>query len=222
MTPTWRVIRGDVFDVLPTLPEGSVQTVVTSPPYWGLRDYGTAVWEGGDPGCDHAPGPKAARRFTNGRGEGAAGDGYAGSNLTSWTHRDATPRALGCPKGCGARRVDQQLGLETTPEEYVERMVEVFRAVRRVLRDDGTVWLNLGDAYNAGTSAKRQPSVQPSNDVGYWLNAGSMGDKRVNAPRLKPKVSSAFPGVSPSPCRPTAGTCARTSSGPSRTRCPSR
>jgi DNA modification methylase len=50
---------------------------------------------------------------------------------------------------CGAKRADLQLGLEKTPEEYVAKMVEVFREVRRVLRDDGTLWLNLGDSYNA-------------------------------------------------------------------------
>ena len=48
---------------------------------------------------------------------------------------------------CGARRVDSQLGLEQTPDEYVSKLVEVFREVKRVLRDDGTVWLNLGDSY---------------------------------------------------------------------------
>jgi DNA modification methylase len=53
-----------------------------------------------------------------------------------------------CPK-CGAHRIDSQLGLEHSPEEYVAKMVEVFREVRRVLRDDGTLWLNLGDSYNA-------------------------------------------------------------------------
>jgi len=71
---------------LPTLAAGSVQCVVTSPPYWGLRDYG----------------------------------------------------------------VEGQLGLEPTPEEYVARMVAVFCEVRRVLRDDGTCWLNMGDGYASG------------------------------------------------------------------------
>ena len=52
-----------------------------------------------------------------------------------------------CPH-CGAKRIDQQLGLEETPEEYVEKMVEVFSEVKRVLKDDGTVWLNLGDSYS--------------------------------------------------------------------------
>ena len=52
-----------------------------------------------------------------------------------------------CPK-CGAQRVDDQIGLEETPEEYIAKMVDLFREVRRVLCDDGTLWLNLGDSYN--------------------------------------------------------------------------
>ena len=77
------MITGDVMESMRTLPDKSVHCCVTSPPYWGLRDYGH----------------------------------------------------------------DGQIGLESTPEAYVARMVEVFREVRRVLRDDGTLWLNLGDSY---------------------------------------------------------------------------
>lgn len=54
---------------------------------------------------------------------------------------------------CGARRVDNQIGLEPDPEAYVAKLVEVFREVRRVLRDDGTLWLNLGDSYNGSGGA---------------------------------------------------------------------
>ena len=83
------IIQGDCIEVMRTLDAGSVQTCVTSPPYWGLRDYG----------------------------------------------------------------VDGQIGLESTPEAFIEKMVEVFCEVRRVLRDDGTLWLNLGDSYaKAGVS----------------------------------------------------------------------
>lgn len=74
---------GDCLDILPTLPAESVHTCVTSPPYFGLRDYG----------------------------------------------------------------VEGQIGLEPTPDEFVAALVAVFREVRRVLRDDGTLWLNLGDSY---------------------------------------------------------------------------
>jgi DNA modification methylase len=81
-----RILIGDVREGLRSLPERSVHCVVTSPPYWGLRDYG----------------------------------------------------------------VDGQIGLEATPEAFVETMVEVFREVRRVMRDDATLWLNLGDSYAGG------------------------------------------------------------------------
>jgi DNA modification methylase len=83
------IYTGDAVSILRTLPDKSVNCCVTSPPYWGLRDYG----------------------------------------------------------------VDGQIGLEQTPEEYVERLVNVFREVRRVLRDDGTLWLNLGDSYATNTQA---------------------------------------------------------------------
>jgi DNA modification methylase len=81
-----RIFVGDALDRLQELPDCSVQTCITSPPYWGLRDYGN----------------------------------------------------------------DGQLGLEPTPDEYVANMVAVFREVRRVLADDGTLWLNLGDSYASG------------------------------------------------------------------------
>jgi DNA modification methylase len=80
------ILVGDVRDSLRRLPDGSVRCVVTSPPYWGLRDYGN----------------------------------------------------------------DGQIGLEQSPELYVAEMVDVFREVRRVLADDGTLWLNLGDSYGSG------------------------------------------------------------------------
>lgn len=85
----YEIYQGDCLEVLRTLPDESIHCCVTSPPYWGLRDYG----------CDG------------------------------------------------------QIGLEKTPEEYVSKMVEVFREVKRVLRDDGTLWLNLGDSYNGSGGA---------------------------------------------------------------------
>jgi len=103
-----RIIPGDCVESLRTLPDASVHCCVTSPPYWGLRDYGH----------------------------------------------------------------DGQIGLESTPEAYVARMVEVFREVRRVLRDDGTLWLNLGDSY-----------------AGSWGNQGrkeTRGTQRpINGPMMQ-------------------------------------
>jgi DNA modification methylase len=85
VTLRWQILHGDVRERLRELPDASVQTCVTSPPYWGLRDYG----------------------------------------------------------------VSGQIGLEPTLDEFVAEMVSVFREVRRVLRDDGTCWINLGDTYLA-------------------------------------------------------------------------
>jgi len=143
------ILVGDAMEQLATLPAESVQCVVTSPPYWGLRDYGTATWEGGDEGCDHrvvATGDMKRRdvgRAATGTFNGSA----VVSELQAPQYRDL------CGK-CGARRIDNQLGLEKTPEEYVEKMVAVFREVKRVLRDDGTVWLNLGDSYAGGAGGR--------------------------------------------------------------------
>jgi len=123
------VLHGDALTELATLPAESVHCVVTSPPYWGLRDYG-------QPG---------------------------------------------------------QLGLEPTPEEYVTNMVAVFREVRRVLRSDGTVWLNLGDSY-AGSGATSGNDVNgQQGEVGSrasWAKGEGkgIGEKRHHPPSgLKPK-----------------------------------
>jgi DNA modification methylase len=80
------IYQGDSLEVIKDMDDESIDCVITSPPYWGLRDYGH----------------------------------------------------------------DDQLGLEKTPEQYVANMVNLFREVRRVLKDDGTLWLNLGDSYAGG------------------------------------------------------------------------
>jgi DNA modification methylase len=203
---------GDVREQLRQLPDESVHTVVTSPPYWGLRDYGTGAWDGGDPDCDHDP---VAKHIYGCKGCGINMNDYsldcphcADRHLKrkihgtqerdirerdpsrpdlpnppgSWSKRDATTRTLSntCAK-CGATRVDQQLGLEPTPEQYVANMVDVFREVRRVLRRDGTCWVNLGDSYaqgamtgthgpnsQTGTSNQTQTKLPPrkASDIG--------------------------------------------------------
>lgn len=121
-----RILNGDCREVLRTMPDQSVHCCVTSPPYFGLRDYGVAG----------------------------------------------------------------QIGLEPTPEAFVEEMVSVFREVRRVLRDDGTLWLNLGDSYNNRTRV-RGSSHQPGlNDIvdGTWAGTAASGGVRMsNMPGLKEK-----------------------------------
>jgi DNA modification methylase len=164
----WLTIHGgDCREVLRELPAESVHCVVTSPPYWGLRDYGTATWEGGDPDCDHVM-SRALKRDTNG-GMLPAGEGTRGTQSSTASSvllfRDE------CGK-CGARRIDAQLGLEATPEAYVAAMVDVFREVRRVLRDDGTLWLNLGDSYagNGGGVTTGKGALSPDSEpYKKWL-----------------------------------------------------
>jgi DNA modification methylase len=156
MTPPRNtILTGDVRRVLPTLPSDSIDCVVTSPPYWGLRDYGTGTWEGGDPGCPHRVGSQVAD--TKAKGAITAG---VRPGVDTATCRD-----------CGAVRVDAQLGLEPTPAEYIRRMVDVFREVRRVLAPHGTLWLNMGDSYVSTAGAWRPIAASGKNyDV---LNASS-------------------------------------------------
>jgi DNA modification methylase len=111
-----RILQGDCRKVLATLPDASVHCCVTSPPYFGLRDYGQA----------------------------------------------------------------EQIGLEATPAEFVDRLVLVFREVRRVLRDDGTLWLNLGDSYSAGGNGGGAEGAKQGTNVGALLPAKS-------TPGFKPK-----------------------------------
>lgn len=129
------IFHGDCLQVLKELPSESVQCCVTSPPYLGLRDYQTATWEGGSTECDHS-------HFLGGNGESSAKQ-VSSSGTQKYQYRDV------CQK-CGAVRVDSQFGLERTPDEYISNMVGVFREVKRVLRSDGTMWLNMGDSYAGG------------------------------------------------------------------------
>ena len=139
-----KVYLGDSLEVLITLPDESIDCCVTSPPYYALRDYGTGTWEGGDPNCDH----EAARKKT--RFDYAFNSFQDGSKGT-----DVKEYAKVCPI-CGARRVDRQIGLEDTPEEYIEKMTALFAEVRRVLKKEGTLWVNIGDSYN-GQGAGKNP-----------------------------------------------------------------
>jgi len=126
----YEIIQGDCIEGMNTMPAQSVHCVVTSPPYYGLRDYGTGSWQGGNDECNHV------ESLNNHRGERADRNQEGYKKL----FKDV------CGK-CGAMRIDQQIGLEELPQAYVDKLVEVFRAVHRILRDDGTLWLNLGDSY---------------------------------------------------------------------------
>lgn len=132
-----KIIQGDCLEKLKTLPDNSVDMCVTSPPYYGLRDYGTGRWTGGDPNCPHKGKPFAIRANINANCTG-------GNDIKNKEVYE--PFKTICPL-CGAVREDKQIGLEETPEEYVHKLVCVFREVKRVLKSDGTLWLNVGDSY---------------------------------------------------------------------------
>lgn len=125
---TIRILQGDCLDLLRSLPNASVQCCVTSPPYWGLRDYGlpSSIW-GGDTACEHEWGADSVVRraklhaLSNERNNGAFCQ-----QCNAW-------------RGC--------LGLEPTPKLFISNLVLVFREVWRVLRQDGVAWVNLGDTY---------------------------------------------------------------------------
>lgn len=134
----YQLLQGNCTTILKSLPAGSVQTCVTSPPYWNQRDYGTGRWEGGDPACDHS-------FFKGGHGEKSKTQ-LSSKGTQVYCYRDV------CKK-CGAVRVDEQIGQEGTPDEYIGNLVAVFREVWRVMADDGTLWLNLGDKYNGSGGA---------------------------------------------------------------------
>ena len=124
--------------------DGSVHCVVTSPPYWGLRDYGLGEWEGGDAECDHfVPATEHGPGVTGGTHHLQSG----GSTL--WPKNT-------CGK-CGAVKQPAGIGLEPTLAEHIDNIVAVGREVRRVLRDDGVFWLNYGDAY-AGSWGNYSPT----------------------------------------------------------------
>lgn len=153
------IYAGDVRDILPALPSESIHCTVTSPPYWGLRNYGIlpSIWDG-DPACEHrfefgAPTSETnyvdKRRWQhtrNGRDEEQPPEKRVGWKRETIEHGQFC--RCGAWLGC--------FGLEPNPELYVEHGVHIFREVRRVLRDDGTLWLNIGDSYSAHRGQRKE------------------------------------------------------------------
>ena len=166
------------------LPDESVHCVVTSPPYWNLRDYGLSpgVW-GGDP--LHAHEWAHDRWYVNGGGStGAAGGAFmiAGEENAKRIKKGRWREAAFCQ--CGAWL--GALGLEPTVNLYVAHIVEIFREVWRVLRKDGTCWINLGDSYSGRRDGdlKRKDLVGMPwrvalalQDDGWWLRSPVIWDK---------------------------------------------
>ena len=181
MTGLVNILEGNCLDILPTLEPASVQCCVTSPPYWGLRDYGTATWDGGDGECEHIESINGmSESNTLGRPEQG---GMTPTNAANISKKKYFKHVCA---NCGARRIDSQLGLEPTPQEYIANMVRVFREVWRVLKDDGTLWVNCGDSY-AGSGK------------GAWDNKNG-GQKEVYIPDSdspQTKIGKVPPGLKP-------------------------
>ncbi len=152
-----RIITGDCRDMLRGLLAESVHCVVTSPPYWGLRDYGIppSIWDD-DPDCAHEWGGTISVNATNHTTKARWNHTRNGrdelqptAKRVSWL-RTEVKQGQFCQR-CGAWA--GAFGLEPTYQLYVEHAVEVFREVRRVLRPDGVLFLNLGDSYCSGGRA---------------------------------------------------------------------
>lgn len=156
MVITQQVLIGNCAEILKTLPSESVDCVVTSPPYWGLRDYKTEpiVW-GGKEGCEHQWGDEIPDVHKRGLHIGKSRIGFEKDGID-----ESQSKTCGtfCSR-CGAWR--GQLGLEPTPQLYIEHLVSIFDEVKRVLKPSGSCWVNLGDSY-----------------AGSWGNYGARGGKQ--------------------------------------------
>ncbi len=136
-----RILQGDALSMLDQIPDCTVQSCITSPPYYGLRDYQTqpVIWDATD-GCAHEWGPVQRTAWANEGPNGRQKNSEAGHHRP----KETGPFCQRCGAWCG------ELGLEPTAELYVQHLVAIFRKVRRVLRPDGTLWVNLGDSYAGG------------------------------------------------------------------------
>lgn len=153
-----KIYLGDSLEVLRTFKDKSIDMCVTSPPYYALRDYGTGKWVGGDPNCPHYRTSKKSDHTATGHKRMTD----AGQPIGDAIYKDVCPL-------CGAIREDKQIGLEQTPEEYINRLADVFDEVRRVLKDDGTLWVNIGDSYNGN---KEWLEAKPKDLIGIpWMLA---------------------------------------------------
>lgn len=142
-----QIICNDVIAALKTLPAKIAQCCITSPPYYSMRSYEgeqNVIWDG-DPNCNHEFATQTTTH-DNLRFRGENSDVGNDNNRERFTDEDV--EMAFCAK-CGAWK--GALGLEPNPEMYVDHLVQIFREVRRVLRDDGTVWLNIASTYISNT-----------------------------------------------------------------------
>jgi DNA modification methylase len=172
---SWRIEEADALTLLRELPDQWAQVCVTSPPYWGLRDYGLppAVW-GGTSGCRHAWGAPQRGRHADllpaGRSRSRARPGASGCQGRAGLQGGRFCRCCDAWRG--------SLGLEPTPDLYVEHLLAVLGEVHRVLRDDGTLWLNLGDSFHRASRPCGAWALKPKDLVGLpWRVAFALQEQ---------------------------------------------
>ena len=172
-----KIYEGDALILLKTFPDKIFNCCVTSPPYYGLRAYGTnpVIWDG-DENCQHEFTEEIKKGITGGVCvlEGA------GKAMTEARYTPDTKHGF-CIK-CGAWR--GELGSEPSPELFIKHLVDIFREVKRVLKPDGTLWLNLGDTYFASNQGWGDTKTTNKNHNGSRERKKPIWDKSSN---LKPK-----------------------------------
>ena len=181
------LVQGDARHI--PLADASVHCIITSPPYFGLRDYSTGTWEGGGPACTHSPADTTHRR-------GLTSSALGGGKATTGHQQEGYGQQ--CAR-CGALRHDQQIGSEALHDClgwatgqlpctscYICTMRTVAKELWRVLRDDGVMFINIGDSYNAAGRhghGTRIGCKQGTNRA----SAHGLDTHRPTAPGLKPK-----------------------------------
>lgn len=175
------IYNGDCLACLKELPSESVNCCVTSPPYWGLRDYGLppSVW-GGD--ADHEHGWESIVRHRSAGGPQVPQTKWNSNEAVALGQRDSVSESCECGAWLGC------LGLEPSFESYVEHLGLVFTEVKRILRYDGTLWLNLGDSYSTVGGSNGNPNRQINTGQRSQVDNGAVPDRtRKGVVGLKPK-----------------------------------
>jgi site-specific DNA-methyltransferase (cytosine-N4-specific) len=167
---SYKLILGDTLETLKTFPDESIQCCITSPPYYGLRAYGTEpkVW-GGDPDCNHTWGEEIryAKRDTRPPDVKASQGAVVGNsrNSINFAVGSSGRHCLTCNAWLG------ELGLEPNPAIYLDSLTDIFREVKRILKPDGACWVNLGDSYT-NLSLMQIParfSLRMTDELGFIL-----------------------------------------------------
>lgn len=176
-----RLLVGDCRAMLATLPDASAHVVCTSPPYYGLRAYGTnpQVW-GGDPACAHSFGEEGRPRVSQAQQDNGPGGGVwnavsRGTDPSAKRTEFSAPTGAYCTR-CAAWR--GELGSEPTPEQFVANLVSVFAEVRRVLHPTGVLVLNLGDSYAGSGKGWGGGSISERNN--QFEHCGSINSGKVH------------------------------------------